>query len=422
MQSLAIVGTGIAGMGLAHLVQKDYEITLFEKNDYVGGHTNTVFVEEGERRVPIDTGFMVFNQVTYPHILRLFRQLEVPMKKTDMSFAVRHTPSDLEYSGTGLNGLFRQRRNLINLGFIRMLLSIDRFNSDAIEILKDPRYDQWTISDLVEARGYGEDFFHKYLIPMSSAVWSTPPDKMRLFPAKTLLRFFHNHGFLGLHTQHQWYTIEGGSEAYKQRLIAPFRDRIRLDQKIQSISQQDDGRICIQHQNGTRESFDKVVLACHADEALKLLVKPLPLQRELLSAFSYQENTTVLHSDESVMPRLRSVWSAWNYRIDADERGDIQPTTIYWMNRLQGASDKVNYFVSLNEPGTIDPSKVHRHITYHHPLFDSDAIEAQKRLHELNESQDPFYFCGSYFRYGFHEDAFMSAVNLARALLGREPW
>ncbi len=415
MQSLAIVGTGIAGMGLAHLVQKDYDITLFEKNNYVGGHTNTVFVEEGDRRVPIDTGFMVFNHVTYPHILRLFHQLEVPMKKTDMSFAVRHTPTDLEYCGTGLNGLFRQRRNLMNLGFIRMLLSIDRFNSDAIEILKDPRYDQWTISDLVEAREYGEDFFHKYLIPMSSAVWSTPPDKMRLFPAKTLLRFFHNHGFLGLHTQHQWYTIDGGSEAYKERLIAPFKNRIRLDQKIQSISMQDDGRICI-------ESFDKVVLACHADEALQLLAKPLPLQKQLLSVFSYQENATVLHSDENVMPRLRGVWSSWNYRLDTDADGKTLPTTIYWMNRLQGLSDKVNYFVSLNEPGAIDPDKIHRRITYHHPLFDSDAIEAQKRLHELNESQDPFYFCGSYFRYGFHEDAFMSAVNLARVLLGREPW
>jgi predicted NAD/FAD-binding protein len=422
MQSLAIVGTGIAGMGVAHLVQKDYAITLFEKNSYVGGHTNTVFVEEGERSVPIDTGFMVFNHVTYPHVLRLFRQLEVPMKKTDMSFAVRHSPSDLEYSGTGLNGLFRQRRNLMNLGFIRMLLAIDRFNSDAIEILQDPRYDQWTISDLVEARDYGEDFFHRYLIPMSSAVWSTPPDKMRLFPAKTLLRFFHNHGFLGLHAQHQWYTVDGGSEAYKKLLIAPFKDRIRIDQKIKSIGLQDDGRVGIQHHNGTTDSFDKVVLACHADEALQLLSKPMPLQKQLLSAFQYQENATVLHSDESVMPRLRGVWSSWNYRIDAAENGKVAPTTIYWMNRLQGVSEKRNYFVSLNEPGTIDPNKIHRRISYHHPLFDSDAIEAQKRLHELNESQDPFYFCGSYFRYGFHEDAFMSAVQLARELLGREPW
>src|SRR6478735_2564266 len=241
MQSLAIVGTGVAGMGLAHLVQKDYAITLFEKNSYVGGHTNTVYVAEGEQSIPIDTGFMVFNHVTYPLILRLFHQLEVPMKKTDMSFAVRHSPTDLEYAGTGLNGLFRQRRNLMNLGFIRMLLAIDRFNSDAAEILKDPRYDQWTISDLVEARDYGEDFFHKYLIPMSSAVWSTPPDKMRLFPAKTLLRFFHNHGFLGLSTQHQWYTIDGGSEVYKQRLIAPFKNRIRLEQRLQGVTLQDDG-------------------------------------------------------------------------------------------------------------------------------------------------------------------------------------
>ncbi len=422
MESLAIIGTGIAGMGLAHLVQNDFAITLFEKNDYVGGHTNTVYVEEDDQSVPIDTGFMVFNHVTYPLMLRLFHQLDVPMKKTDMSFAVRHSPTDLEYSGTGLNGLFRQRRNLMSLSFIRMLLAIDRFNSDAIDILKDPRYDQWTISDLIEAKDYGDDFFHKYLIPMSSAVWSTPPDKIRMFPAKTLLRFFHNHGFLGLHTQHQWYTVDGGSESYKKRLIAPFKDRIRLQQKIKSVGQREDGKLVIRHQDGQEEIFDKVAFACHADEALALLEKPQPLQKELLKAFQYQENSTILHSDPSVMPKLRGVWSSWNYRIEVDAEGTTHPTTIYWMNRLQGISEKRPYFVSLNEPGQINPDLIHKTISYHHPLFDSDAIEAQKRLHELNDSADPYYFCGSYFRYGFHEDAFMSAVNLARSLLGREPW
>ena len=422
MQSLAIIGSGIAGMGVAHLVQKDFAMSIFEKNDSVGGHTNTVYVEENGSSVPIDTGFMVFNKITYPLLLKLFRQLEVPIKTTDMSFAVRHSPTNLEYCGTGLNGLFRQRRNMFNLSFIRMLLAINRFNDDALGILNDPRYDSWTIADLVEKKAYGEDFFQKYLIPMSSAVWSMAPDKIRLFPAKTLLRFFHNHGFLGLHSQHQWYTVDGGSESYKQRLIAPFKERIRLNQKINSVTLLDNGQAQIRHQDGHTEIFDKIVFACHADQALALLEAPLPLQEELLRVFHYQENTTILHSDPSVMPKLRALWSSWNYRIEVDAHGQSQSTSIYWMNRLHGLTNKQAYFVSLNEPGLIDPKKVHKRISYQHPLFNADATSAQKRLHLLNESSDPLYFCGSYFRYGFHEDAFMSAVNLAKTLLGREPW
>lgn len=422
MQSLAIIGTGIAGMGAAHLLSKEFSLTLFEKSKYVGGHTNTVYVDEDGVKLPIDTGFMVFNQVTYPLLLRLFYQLEVPIKTTEMSFAVRHSPSQLEYCGSGLNGLFRQRRNLVNLGFIRMLLAIDRFNDEALEILINPKYDQWTISDLVEARSYGDDFFYKYLIPMSSAVWSTPPDKMRVFPAKTLLRFFYNHGFLGLHTQHQWYTVEGGSESYKQRLIAPFKDKIRLQQNIRSVDILENGKVEITHQSGETEVFDKIIFACHADEALALLANPSLQQRRLLSSFSYQANEVILHSDPQVMPKHPGVWSAWNYRIEIDAENQVRPTTIYWMNRLQGVSKKTNYFVSLNEPGAIDPSQIHQRIQYHHPLFDAHAIDAQKELHLLNEDGSPFYFCGSYFRYGFHEDAFKSAVELSRILLGKEPW
>jgi len=421
MQTVAVIGTGIAGMGISHFLQRDFDISLYEKADYVGGHTHTVYVEEEGRQVPIDTGFMVFNHVTYPHLCRLFERLNVPTTKTCMSFSVRHSGSNLEYSGTGLNGLFHQRKNLLNLPFIKMLLNINRFNSDAVQILKDPRYDTWTIADLVEAKNYGEDYFHKYLIPMSSAVWSTPPDRMRLFPAKTLLRFFHNHGFLGLHTQHQWYTVEGGSESYKQILIKPFKDRIRLRQKIVKVRQQN-GRAVLSHQDGREEIFDKVIFACHADEALALIEEPSSLQRRLLRSFQYQRNEVVLHSDTRVMPHRRGVWSSWNYRIDTDAHGGMHPTTIYWMNRLQNVSDRKDYFVSLNEPADIDERQIHKRITYHHPLFDQDAVEAQTELHLLNRSQDPFFFCGSYFRYGFHEDAFASAVALAETLLGRDPW
>lgn len=421
MQTVAIIGTGIAGMGVAAFLQPHFDLTLYEKSDYVGGHTNTVTVDEDGRRVPIDTGFMVFNKVTYPLLCRLFDRLDVPIKKTTMSFSVRHSPSGLEYCGSGLNGLFRQRRNLLNIPFMKMLLNINRFNSEAVEVLADPRYEHWTISDLVEARGYGQDFYHKYLVPMSAAVWSTPPELMAQFPAQTLIRFFHNHGFLGLNTQHQWYTVVGGSETYKQRLIAPYQDRIRLKQNIKAVRRLEQG-IAILHADGREERFDKVVFACHADEALALLENPTTDEKRLLSRFRYQRNAILLHSDSRVMPEIRDIWSSWNYRIEVDPEGRMQPSTIYWMNELQGCSQKKNYFVSLNDPELIDRRQVMKSIIYHHPLFDQGAIDAQRELPRLNRNGGGIYFCGSYFRYGFHEDAFGSAVDLAQEILRRDPW
>ena len=280
VERLAIVGTGIAGMGAAHFLKDDYDITVFEKSDYIGGHTNTVYVNDGGKEVPVDTGFMVFNQVTYPNLIRLFDELDVPSQKTCMSFSVRDSTSNLEYSGTGLNGLFRQRRNLFNVRFIKMLLSINRFNDEAPEILDDPDYDGVSILDFVEERGFGKDFFLKYLVPMSGAVWSTPPKKMGEFPAKTLIRFFYNHGFLGLNTQHQWYTPKGGSEEYKKILVAPFRDRIKLGKHIEGVSQKD-GKAVVYFRDGAEEVFDKVLFACHGDQALKLLAQPSDRQRRL---------------------------------------------------------------------------------------------------------------------------------------------
>lgn len=421
MQTVAVVGTGIAGMGIAAFLQPFFRLTVFEKADYVGGHTNTVNVDEDGVSIPIDTGFMVFNKVTYPLLCRLFERLNVPIKKTTMSFSVRHSPSGLEYCGSGLNGLFRQRKNLLSLPFIKMLLSINRFNTDALEILGDARYERITIAELVEARGYGKDFFDKYLVPMSAAVWSTPPDLMAQFPAQTLIRFFHNHGFLGLNTQHQWYTVVGGSETYKQKLIAPFKDRIRLSQRIKHIRRLNPGFVLV-HEDGREEIFDKVILACHADEALALLEKPTEEERRLLSRFAYQRNEILLHSDSRVMPQIRDVWSSWNYRIEVDGRGRSHPSTIYWMNELQGCSQKKNYFISLNDPALIDEKHVLKSITYHHPLFDRGAVQAQRELPRLNRSGSGMYFCGSYFRYGFHEDAFGSAADLAQEILGRDPW
>lgn len=414
MKDLAIVGTGIAGMGCAHLLKEKYRIQLFEKNNYVGGHTNTISVKEGARTVYMDTGFMVFNFVTYPHLTKLFEQIGAPIKKTSMSFSVQHVPTGLEYCGSGLKGLFAQRRNLVNPSYIRMLFDIARFNKLAVKVLDDERYANFSLADFMKAFGFGEDMLWKYLIPMSSAVWSTPMEKMLDFPVITLIRFFHNHGFLGLNTQHQWYTLENGSQAYREKLIAPFKDTIHVNKPVVKVVREGE-KVALVFADGTQTFFDKVILACHANEALSLLEHPLPLERSLLSRFHYQNNLAVVHTDERVMPRTKKTWSSWNYRIETIN-GKRLPSTIYWMNSLQGVSDTTNYFVSINPiVEQLDPSKIIRSIVYEHPLFDLPAIEAQKELHRLNE-RGPLYFCGSYFKYGFHEDAYKSAVDLCAVI------
>ena len=426
MTRLAIVGTGIAGLGCAHFLRRDFDITLFEQNAYAGGHSNTVMVEEPLTRLPlpVDTGFMVFNRVTYPLLNRLFDELGVESKPTKMSFSVRHADSGLEYCGSSLNHLFAQRRNLLSPRFYRMLGSIGRFNREAVEALDDPGVQEMTLGEFVARRGYGDDFLRLYLAPMSSAVWSTPPELMNVFPAATLLRFFHNHGFLGLDTQHPWLTVLGGSRAYVEKLSAPWRDRIRLGDGVARVSRSVGG-VRVELASGGAEVFDKVILACHADQALALLSDPRPEESRLLGEFAYQRNTATLHTDSSVMPRTRLAWASWNYEISRAGSADSPTATHYWMNSLQGVSERKDYFVSINRPGSIDPSKVIRTIAYEHPLFNLGAMRAQRGLPGLNEASGAAtgtYFAGSYFRYGFHEDAFQSAVQLSGALLGRDPW
>jgi len=412
----AIIGTGIAGMGCAHFLHPGDELTIYEQNDYVGGHTNTVTVDEDAKPVHIDTGFMVFNYVTYPNLCKLFAELNAPVKKTDMSFSVQHLPSGLEYSGSSLNHLFAQRKNIFSTQYIKMLMQIGRFNKESIRILDDPKYAGYSIGQYIKEFGYSDDMLWKYLVPMSSAVWSTPMERMLDFPAATLIRFFQNHGFLGLDTQHQWYTLENGSQSYRELLIKPFKDRIHVNRKAIDVRRVD-GRAEIKANDGSTEIFDRVIIAAHGDQALAMLSDPNVEEQRLLSNFKYQYNKAVLHTDESIMPKTKLAWSSWNYRIKT-QNGQLQPSTIYWMNRLQGVSDKKNYFVSINPHDDLDEKKILMEIDYEHPLFDVPAINAQAQLRALNQG-GPIYFCGSYFKYGFHEDAFASAVNLCSQLLGK---
>ncbi|WP_295669562.1 FAD-dependent oxidoreductase [uncultured Mucilaginibacter sp.] len=410
----AIIGTGIAGMGCAHFLHQQTDLTIYEQNDYIGGHTNTVTVDEDGKPVYIDTGFMVFNFKTYPNLCKLFDEIKAPVKKTDMSFSVQHVPSGLEYSGSSVNHLFAQRKNLFNLKYIKMLNQIGRFNKESIKILDDPRYANYSIGEYVKEFGFGEDMLWKYLVPMSSAVWSTPMEQMLDFPAVTLIRFFLNHGFLGLDTQHQWYTLEKGSQAYREILIKPFKDRISINRKAVKVNRQANGKVVVHASDGTQETFDRVIIAAHGDQALQMLEAPTSAEERLLSKFKYQYNKAVLHTDKRIMPKSKLAWSSWNYRIQMQD-GKLTPTTIYWMNRLQQVSDKKDYFVSVNPHNGLDEKKIIKELDYEHPLFDVPAINAQAELHRLNET-GPVYFCGSYFKYGFHEDAFASAVELCARL------
>lgn len=419
MDSTAIIGTGIAGLGCAHLLQGDRDLSLFDRNGHAGGHANTIVVGDD---IPVDTGFMVYNEVTYPALTRLFRELNVSTYATSMSFSVQHLPTGLEYCGSGLRLLFAQRRNLVRPRFYRLLLAIDRFNREAVAALSDGAARNLSVGMWVAQRGYGSDLLEHFLLPMSAAVWSAPFHQMLAFPAETLLRFFYNHGFLGLHAQHPWRTVTGGSRTYVEALTAPFRSSIHRDKRVTGV-RREGSAVRLRFADGDSQRFDEVVLACHADEALALLEDRTPQEQRLLSRFRYARNLATVHTDSRVMPRTRRAWASWNYRVEGS-RGDLETTTgstVYWMNSLQRLDCRENYFISINGEASIDPATIVRTIPYTHPLFSAEAIAAQADLPQLN-AEGPVYFCGSYFRYGFHEDALVSGVNAARALLRREVW
>lgn len=421
MKRVAIIGTGIAGLGCAYFLHRKFELVLYEKNDYAGGHTNTVSVSEGMRTATIDTGFMVFNHVTYPNLTRLFNETGVATKPAPMSFSVQHLPTGLEFCGSSLNHLFAQRKNLLRPRFWKMISQINRFNREAIQALTSGRFEDMTLGNYVRDKNYGDDFLNFYLVPMSSAVWSTPPAFMLEFPAITLLRFFHNHGFLGLHTQHPWFTVVNGAKSYVEKITAPFHNKIQLWRGAASV-RRERGKVKVTDFSGRAEIFDHVICAAHADQTLALLSDADKEERTALDDFKYQPNSAILHTDASVMPKSKLCWASWNYRIDRGIDNAISPSTVYWMNSLQGVSDRQNYFVSINGENSVNPSSILKRIHYEHPVFNLGAIRAQRQLPRLNERMTNVYFCGSYFRYGFHEDAFTSALDLCRMLTGERIW
>lgn len=415
-ERVAIVGTGAAGLGCAWQLRDVADVTLIEKDARPGGHSNTVIVDEDGSPVAIDTGFIVFNHETYPNLVQLFKELGVEIKPSEMSFSVRHIPMGIEYNGMGLNKVFAQRANLLKPRFYHLLLQIMTFFRVAKASLNDPTLADLSVAEFAQRHGLGSDFLNLYLVPMSSAVWSTEPEKMLTFPARSLIRFFENHGFLGVSTHHPWFTVSGGSKSYVEKILAVLRP-VRLPAKVVSVVQQTDGASIVS-EDGTSTLFDRVIIAAHADEALAMLEHPTALQQRLLAPFHYQRNVATLHTDARVMPQRRLAWAAWNYRVQAQEDGTTSATTHYWMNALQGVSKRRDYFVSVNGADDIPAEKILYQTTYQHPIFTLDTMRAQEELSALN-SQSPtqrIFFAGSYFRHGFHEDAYASAVALSRVV------
>ena len=418
MKTTAIIGTGVAGLGCAWNLRKDGPLVLIEKNDRAGGHTNTRVVDEDGVPVPIDTGFIVFNYQTYPHLVRLFSELGVAVKPAEMSFAVRHDPDRVEYNGMGPGKVFAWKRNLFRPRFHRMLRDTLRFFREAVAELEGPEEGGPTLFEFARDRGFSSEFLDWYLFPMGSAIWSTVQQDMAAFPARTLIRFFHNHGFLGVKTHHPWFTVDGGARRYVDKILDAVGRPLTGCAAVRVREEADGVRVTLR--DGSERTFDRVILACHADEALAMIDQPTALQHRLLSPFRYQKNHAMLHSDPRFMPRRRKAWASWNFLVrDLPESGR-SATVHYWMNALQGVSNRRDYFVSLNCPGEIPSDKVLYETEYTHPVFTEETTRAQKDLFLLN-THNPgqrVFFCGSYFRYGFHEDAYASAVRLCEHLPG----
>lgn len=408
---IAIVGSGISGMLAAYLLCPDHEVTVFEANGYIGGHTHTVPVALDQHTYAVDTGFIVFNDWTYPNFIKLLDQLGVASQPSSMSFSVRCERTGLEYNGTTINTLFAQRRNLLRPSFHRMWRDILRFNRAAKTLLHTADV-QTTLEDYLVSDGYSREFIDHYLLPMGSSIWSTEPHYMRQFPLRSFVQFFHNHGMLTVNRRPQWRTVSGGSQSYVGALTRPYRDRIRLNCPVRCIQRQKD-HVLITPQQSDPERFDAVIMATHSDQALALLVDASPQERDILGAIPYQENEIILHTDESILPRRRLAWASWNYHIPKEEQGRV--TVTYNMNLLQNIAAPHTFCVTLNRSEAIDPDKIIRKLTYHHPRYTCASIAAQQRYDTINGVQRT-YFCGAYWGYGFHEDGVNSALAVCRAL------
>jgi predicted NAD/FAD-binding protein len=403
---IAIIGAGIAGNVAAARLHREHEVTVFEAGDHVGGHSHTHRVQHEGREFQVDTGFIVYNERTYPEFTRLLAEVGAATQPSSMSFSVHCERTGLEYNGTTINTLFAQRRNIFRPSFHRMWRDILRFNRHAPAAVDADKHDL-TLGDYVREHGYSREFIEHYLWPMAAAVWSATPVDVAAMPARFLVGFFRNHGMLSVNDRPQWRTVRGGSARYVERLTAPFRSRIWLRSPVERVTR-DAGGVLVKARGGEPMRFDQVFFACHSDQALRLLADPTPAERAVLGAIRYQRNEVVLHTDVSLMPQRRRAWAAWNYHLPRERAGQVCVT--YNMNILQNLDSRVPLCVTLNRSAAIDESRVLRRLSYEHPVFTVAAVAAQARHREINGTHGSYY-CGAYWRHGFHEDGVVSALQ-----------
>jgi len=414
---IAIIGGGISGMSAAHYLAPDHEVTLFESSPVIGGHTATIDVQHKGRDYAIDTGFIVFNDWTYPEFIRLMDSLGVESQPTRMSFSVSDRSTGIEYAGSSLDSLFAQRRNLVSPRFLSLVNGILRFNKQArIDLEENPECAAMTLGEYLEYAGYSAVFRDLYLVPMGAAIWSSSTEMMLQFPLRFFVRFFHNHGLLNIRNRPQWRVIKGGSRSYIAPLTASYWDNIELGNPVTRVTRLDNSQGGYGVEVATRDftaHYDQVIFACHSDQALRLLGDASGMEKAILSAIPYTRNDVVLHTDASLLPRNRKCWSSWNVAMDGSEMA--RPSLTYNMNILQGIESEDTFCVTLNQRDAIDPGSIIGEYEYDHPVFTEEGIRAQQRWSEINGVNNT-WFCGAYWRNGFHEDGVWSALRVANAL------
>ena len=409
MKKVAIIGSGISGLTCGYLLSKKHQVTLFEKNDYLGGHTATVDININNKDYAIDTGFIVCNNKTYPNFLKLLSRIGIEIQDTIMSFSVKNERTGLEYNGNNLNSLFAQRRNFFNPKFYLLIAEILRFNRTCKALYQQDNIEStFTLGDFLTQNKFSDYFCQHYILPMGAAIWSTSLHEMKEFELRFFIQFFYNHGLLNVADRPQWHVIKGGSRSYIAPLIEPFKDNIHLSSQIKTIKRGNAG-VELHFEDGSIKTFDDVILACHSDQALALLESPTAAEQAILGAIEYSENKVVLHHDENMLPTRRLAWASWNYSLDLQQPRPAAVT--YNMNILQGIDSDTTFCVTLNQSDLIEPAKILRQFTYHHPVFNTQSMAAQRRRKDIC-GHNHTHFCGAYWYNGFHEDGVRSALDV----------
>jgi len=416
--SIAIIGSGISGLSAAYFLADKYQVKLFEKNNYLGGHSNTVNIDYDGTKIAVDTGFIVFNHKTYPNLKKFFELLKVDCIKSNMSFAAKIDDGRVEYAGTNLAAFFAQLKNTLNPKFWQMLFDILRFNKRAVEILNKPFDGNYTLKNLLDDLGMRKYFREFYILPMSGAIWSCPLEAMLNYPAQSFVEFFKNHGLLTVADQPQWYSVNGGSVEYVKKISAKISSSMSLEDEVLAVERTSDNKVLVVSKKGN-EVFDLALFSLHGDQVLKILKNPTTQEKEIFSKFTYQKNHAILHRDKSVMPSSKRAWASWVYSKNQQKTNSISVS--YWMNNLQNIDHNFPLFVTLNPNQKIAADKIFAEFTYEHPIFDTKAIEAQSGIDKL-QGIDRFYFCGAYQKNGFHEDGISSALGAINKLNIFAPW